>query len=541
MNTIEFIEKAKQVHGDKYDYSKAEYVNYKTPIKIICPEHGEFEQISTVHLRGSGCKKCGLERIKKAASNTTESFIKNAKEKHGNKYDYSKVDYKGENESVCITCPTHGDFFQLPISHLRGSGCPGCLKEKLGQTKETFIQKARAVHGDKYDYSKVEYTNVYTKVCIICHEKDENGVEHGEFWQLPLNHLKWGGCKKCKKKTIGNLKRKTKENFIEEANKVHKNKYSYDKLIYNRGDELSIITCPIHGGFKQRPGDHLRGHGCPKCANQQSIAEDEIYNYLSKMMPNEPIERRNNGILSNKMEIDLYMPSKKIGIEYNGLHWHTEEYNKNNLYHVNKTNKCNELGIGLIHVFEDEYTYKKEAVISRICHVLNIRNDKKIDARKCKISEINNNDAEEFTIKNGIENFVSSKIHIGAFFNGEIVAILSLNEMDKNHWLITNLVSNYKFICRGVCGKLLSYFKRKYTWNTIKAFADRRWTINENESVYAKMGFVFDGTTEPDYEYVIDKKRVDKATCKKDEKTLENKKIWDCGKFKYILFNGDIY
>ena len=186
-----FIEKAKKVHGDKYDYSKVEYANNKTKVCIICPEHGEFWQKPESHIvQKRGCPYCGG-----TAKLTTQDCIKRAKEKHFNKYDYSKFIYNGYDVKSCIICPEHGEFWQTPHVHLLGCGCPKC--RGLYQTTEDFIEKARKVHGDKYDYSKVEYVNYETKVCIIC-------PEHGEFWQTPHGHLLGCGCPYCKNSYLEN-------------------------------------------------------------------------------------------------------------------------------------------------------------------------------------------------------------------------------------------------------------------------------------------------------------------------------------------------
>lgn len=158
----EFISEAKKIHGDKYDYSKSIYVNDKTKLRIICPIHGEFWQDPHTHLKGSGCPKCHV-----GGKHNTEIFIKIAKEVHGDKYDYSKVNYINNYTKVCIICPIHGEFWQDPHTHLKGGGCPKCDKSYKLST-ETFIEKAREVHGNKYDYSKVVYVNYTTPVCIIC-------------------------------------------------------------------------------------------------------------------------------------------------------------------------------------------------------------------------------------------------------------------------------------------------------------------------------------------------------------------------------------
>jgi len=183
VTTEEFIEKARKIHGNKYDYSKTEYTVSRNKVCIICPEHGEFWQSPYSHLQGAGCPKCiGRNR-------TTEDFIKKAREVHGDKYDYSKVKYIAGKHKICIICPEHGEFWQKAESHLAGSGCPECNGHSK-MTTDKFIQKARAVHGNKYDYSKVEYTSTDSKVCIIC-------PEHGEFWQVPHSHLYGSGCPVC--------------------------------------------------------------------------------------------------------------------------------------------------------------------------------------------------------------------------------------------------------------------------------------------------------------------------------------------------------
>ena len=123
MTSNEFIEKSKQVHGNKYDYSKVDYINTHTKVCIICPEHGEFWITPNNHLRCHGCKSCGY--IKNAINQTLslEQFIKKAKKIHGNKYDYSKVEYHDMHTKICIICPKHGEFLQLPYDHLQGKGC----------------------------------------------------------------------------------------------------------------------------------------------------------------------------------------------------------------------------------------------------------------------------------------------------------------------------------------------------------------------------------------------------------------------------------
>ena len=167
MNNIklQFIEKANKYHHNKYDYSLVNYINSITKIKIICPIHGEFEQIPKGHLKG-GCKLCGIMQIKNKKLKSNNDFITKSIIKHDNKYNYTISDYKGAHNKLKIICPTHGEFEQTPNNHLKGHGCPHCTYN-LSNT-ETFIKRAKLIHNNKYDYSKVIYTNNKSDITIIC-------------------------------------------------------------------------------------------------------------------------------------------------------------------------------------------------------------------------------------------------------------------------------------------------------------------------------------------------------------------------------------
>ena len=256
----EFIQKAKEIHGDKYDYSKTQYINMMTKVIIICPIHGEFLQFPNHHIRKHGCPKCA-NNIKY----TTEQFIQKAKEIHGDKYDYSLVNYSNNKDKVCIICPLHGKFYMSPNSHISAKqGCRECRKENLHNkyafTTEQFIQKAKEIHGDKYDYSLVNYYNYMTPVKIIC-------KKHGQFLQQPLSHLNNRGCPKCRCSKI--------ENDIEKLLNIMKIEYNF----------------------------------------------------------------HDRTILNNKLELDFYIPSLKIGIECQGLQHFKTDFSWN----FNKTNEEREL------------------------------------------------------------------------------------------------------------------------------------------------------------------------------------------------------
>jgi hypothetical protein len=188
VGTDKFIERSTKIHNGKYDYSLVDYKRSDTKVKIICPIHGIFEQLPQSHLKGNGCHQCSGKQRK-----TTEQFIKEAKEVHGDLYDYSLVDYKTTTTYVKIVCKEHGIFEQYPTAHVnRGDGCPECGKHYKPKryTQEDYIEKAREVHGDVYDLSSVVYIGCADKLYPTCRE-------HGLFPQTGSRFLRGFGCPKC--------------------------------------------------------------------------------------------------------------------------------------------------------------------------------------------------------------------------------------------------------------------------------------------------------------------------------------------------------
>ena len=366
-----FIEKARRIHGEKYDYSKVDYVKNSIKVCIICPEHGEFWQTPNDHLDNHGCPKCKAQKSSNCLRMTLEQFIEKARKVHGDKYDYSKVEYVNNETKVCIICHEkdengieHGEFWQTPHLHLRGRGCRKCAIEKqIKRTKlttEEFIERARKVHGDKYDYSKVKYTNINAKICIICHEKDEFGNEHGEFWQYAEDHLNGFGCRKCSKMYMDT------QTFIRRSQKVHGDKYDYSKAQYiNRYTKVCII-CPEHGEFWQDVNHHMNGHGCPKC--KQSNLEKEIIELLDEN--NIAYQYNERYKFVNNLQLDFYIPDLKIAIECQGEqhfkpveHWGGKKtYERVKFNDKQKKKLCKKNNVKLIYYSNLKIKYPYEVI-----------------------------------------------------------------------------------------------------------------------------------------------------------------------------------
>ena len=193
-----FIERASIVHNNFYDYSNVNYINIDTKIEIICPVHGVFYQRPDHHLSGHVCKKCSSnsEIHQKRRENIFLKNIELCKKIHNNYYDYTSIkDYKTTKLNVEIICPIHGVFYQSIDSHMRGSKCSQCAIKQNGDNQRLsireFINRAHEIHKRYYSYEKTSYVNIDTKIKIIC-------PKHGDFYQIPYNHLAGKGCKLCK-------------------------------------------------------------------------------------------------------------------------------------------------------------------------------------------------------------------------------------------------------------------------------------------------------------------------------------------------------
>lgn len=224
----DFINDSIKVHGSKYEYSLVEYRGNKTKVKIMCKKHGIFEQEPSSHLSGKGCSECRKDILNLKFKLNTNEFIKRAIKAHGNKYNYSLVNYINVDTKVEIICSEHGIFEQTPYNHYNGSICPKCNVKQRGINKRKdlyyFINKANDVHYNKYDYSKVVYKTTTTPIIIIC-------PTHGMFLQNPSNHLyNASGCPNCKS-SKGEL---TILNILNNKNIKYEREKKFELCVYKR-------------------------------------------------------------------------------------------------------------------------------------------------------------------------------------------------------------------------------------------------------------------------------------------------------------------
>jgi len=247
---------------------------------------------------------------------TTEQMIDRFKIIHLDKYDYSKFVYTGFSSTGIIICKTHGEFIQTPQVHLDGSGCQLCGRDistnHKRDTKQIFINKANKLHNNKYDYSKFNYVNDYTKGTIIC-------PIHGEFAQAPKHHKTNTGCWECVKINIANSMKCSNQDFIIRCNKIHDNKYNYSKFNYVNNYTKGTIICPKHGEFFQTPSNHVCGRGCPHC--KSSKGENAIRNILKENSINYICQYKFIDCRGEKycLPFDFYLVDLNIAIEFQGM------------------------------------------------------------------------------------------------------------------------------------------------------------------------------------------------------------------------------
>lgn len=518
-----FIMSAKLKHNNKYDYSKVDYKATHTKVCIICPEHGEFWQEPSSHLSGCGCPKCGRLRTLNARTDDTLTFINKSIKIHGNYYDYSLTSYINNSTNVCIICPEHGEFWQTPRSHLQGKGCPSCGKKKISNkrksTTKLFIERANKVHNYFYNYDNVRYVNCYESVCITC-------PEHGEFWQKPTCHLSGRGCPKCGREKTTEKQTMPIEEFIQKAQNIHNDKYNYSKVVYKGSKTKVCIICPEHGEFWQTPDSHLNGSGCPKCNIIVSKAEDEITKLLNPL----ECERGNRKILGGK-EIDIYVPSLKVGIEYNGLMWHSEAYGKNKRYHINKLEECHRQGINLIQIFEDEWITHKDFCKNKlieICnpHTLQVINSEDYEIRNATDKQEINNFIEKYDIQENVK----FSVCLGAYYNNELIGLIAFKRMKHDIWKINTIVSKFGVYIIKFKENVINYFITHYDPTSLSITIDRRW--GDDNNIYENIGFKLISIIKPKCFY-HNKKEKYKRYKEAPLNGMTYSKIWDCGYLKF--------
>ena len=495
-----FIQKARATHGDRYDYSKVEYVNKDTNVVIVCSVHGDFEQTPANHYK-HGCWKChfdvtarqqrgnhGASGVRADRSDVIAKFRK----AHGERYGYDKVQYQNNKTRVIITCPEHGDFEQTPVNHLAGKGCRTCYTARLATPVTDFVQEARAVHGDRYDYSRVQYRNTDSKVAITC-------PAHGDFEQTPAWHLKGNGCPTCSTR----------------VSKAETEIYDYLRTHYG-GRVIQRNTRSVIEGF-------------------------ELDLYLPAL----------------KLAVEycgLYWHSEQ----------QLKARGQTNYYHLEKLRACRARGIRLLTIFEDEWLNRRDVIESKLLYELKAPSLRRVHARKCSVVTVDASVKNQFMDANHLQQRdLTAAVSVGLEYDGEVVACMTFGRPNVSgggkafDWNLSRFAIKRGYVVSGAFSRLFAYFVRQFQPASVQTFADLRWSEGK---VYERNGFTLQHTTKPNYWYFKNQlKRYHRYGFRKQElahklKVYDQQKteyqnmldnilngtgmdrIWDCGNAAYVWY-----
>lgn len=525
LTTQTFIEKSKLIHGDKYDYSVSVYTTIKNKIQIICPIHGEFSQTAEKHLNGRGCIKCGEKKCKQTvltkygvnnvfSTEWCKEKIKNTLlNKYGVDSPIKNLDIKNKIKNTC--------FKQYGV-------------ENPFQSKDIIQNKILPRRNIKEIVKKIKQT---------CFEK------YGTYCYFNTE---------LSRKRLVETKKEKILNHIFNGNRLQ------NKVIplFNRDEYINVQTkykfkcCVCNNEFI----GNLDDGKIPRCNICfpyiiDSKFENEIIDYIKSLDATIEIIKGDRKLL-NGLELDIYIPSLNLAIEFDGLYYHSElSGNKNKTYHLNKTLECNKLGIQLLHIFEDEWVYKQNIVKSKLKSLLNKTN--KLYARKCNIKLIDYTTASNFLNENHLQGKDTSNIHIGLYNNDDLLSIMTFGPLRKclgskkeeNKYEMYRFCNKLDTTIVGSASKLLNYFIKTYKPKEIISYADRRWSIG---NLYQKLNFLYISASPPNYFYTKNHlTKYHRFSFRKDQlnKKLEIfdpvlsewenmqingwDRIWDCGCLKY--------
>jgi hypothetical protein len=426
------------------------------------------------------------------------------------------------------------------------------IKNKI---KETNLKK----WGVEYVLSNEEIRNKSKKTLIYKWGVDHNMKSSIIIEKMKKNNLeKWGVEWTLQNDEIRhNIINTNLENIgIEHYSKYEE--FRKNRMIISKDDNyikyisnnISLFVCNEGHSFEISSSNYfsIKRSNLPLCTicnpigDSHSIKEKELFEYIQSIYSGKIIQSHRDGL-----EIDIYLPEVKLGFEFNGLYWHSSKF-KEKKYHLDKTNYFKERGISIIHIWEDDWTFKKNIIKSHINNLLNL--SERIFARKCEVREVKDTKiVSKFLNENHIQGKVNSSLKIGLFFGDELVSLMTFDnfegrkKMELGGWNINRFCNKIGFNVIGGASKLISFFIKNHYVKKIVSYADRDWSRGD---LYYKLGFVNVGSNGPDYKYIVDFKRVHKSRYRKsrlktdltESKQMELNgvdKIWDCGKIKFEL------
>lgn len=477
---LNFIDRCIKIHGNKYNYSQTIYTKMKDTIKIICPEHGLFEQKAMNHVNGKGCKQCT-----KYGKLTKENLIKKLTTDHDYEFDFKelKVDYK-TSDKLNFICKIHGPTTRSIQNLINGKGCRKCSQWLFINVKE--IQKEYKWFPHKIEWNS--YNGKTKKIDFHC-------KTHGLVSRTFSEYIKSGyKCPKCSYSAPAYNSLSEEEHQLD-FNRVHNNRYTYNFHGKNNSKDTIEIFCKSHNSFWQEINSHKTGSGCPKCSTTK--AELNLLNTFPDFI-------HRDKKLINK-EIDLLNHEHKFGIEYNGLLWHSfgkyfpnnlDQFNKNK--HLEKTILMEQKGYQLFHIKDIDWDnpIKKEIWLSVINSKLGKTN--RIYARKTKVVDLTEHRmfVNEYLLYNHLQGIQNYSYAYGLEYDGRIYSIMTFGKPieDSSEWELKRFCNFRNTTIVGGASKLLNYFEKIHNPKSLISYAKRDWSQG---NLYKKIGLEFIENTPP--------------------------------------------
>lgn len=460
------------------------------------------------------------------------------------------IDYHYISTGGCKTC--HREWYMERYKHRTE-------KRRKYSDRQSFLAHAITMHGNTYDYSRVQYLGSSQKVEIICNK-------HGSFWQKPDQHSQGRGCQQCRYDTLRSKFQKPANTYFEQAKAVWGGSFDYTESVYAGARAKLDVRCVQHDLVcPQGAFDHLKGlNPCPKCNHMKSAPEDAVADYLARFTT---VERRNRTLIGPK-ELDIYLPEHKLAVEFCGMYWHShgdkDDERKNKQRHAQKHHLCEAKGVRLITLYETEWA-ERPSTVKRLLRNAMGKTKGKLMARKCELRCPSIQEARAFYKKYHPQGGDGSGIHYGLYWGGKLVACMrfTYGNNDRGHgakerqWTLSRYATRVSVV--GAASKLFKAFLVGHAPDSVKSFSDNRLF---GGGMYAQLGFELEADVPPDYQVWSQKlglrpkphyqRRVissrlrdhsvqgsfDPATDKRTEAEMTYlmgaRRIYDCGKKRWV-------
>jgi hypothetical protein len=499
-----FWKAVKELWGDTYDYSQFKYIGATTVSTVVCKKHGPFRTKPTYLVNGGGCPVCGKESSAKTRRLGLAAFIEKAKKIHGDRYVYPEQEYVSSKEKIEIVCQKHGSFWQKPNGHLNGRGCPECsndIKRACNRAvsslvRDGLLSRLTAVNG-RWCYDIDSFSGMNKPLKCYC-------PDHGDFFAWPNNLLHNSGCAACgqvKHAAFAEKRKLTTGEWVARAKAVHGDTYDYSATVYLGENTKTPVLCRKHGLF-HTTNDHIhQTSGCPRCSVHLSRGEDSVFRLVSNWAE---AQQRNRSLLKPR-ELDIYIPSNSLAIEYCGDYWHSlgssEEVKTKKDAHWRKYQDCKALGIRLLTIYESEWLTRGYALRRLLRNAIGKARGR-LMARKCELGKPTNAEAKAFYERYHPQGGDGTGEHYGLFWKDKLVACMRFTfgandrgSTTKRVWTLTRYAT--RITVAGAASRLFKAFLTEHQPLEVKSFSDNRYFEG---GMYAQLGFALEEESGPDYQ-----------------------------------------